>query len=231
MKVLFFTENPNLFIEYESRLEENKIPFWKVSNINDLHHMISQMDIKVVFIDYNVINFSTFDVYKHIKDKGGDVIPLFINNPSDKKNLFVQWEDSVLKNCPQNWTKELEALLRIMENKPVKESIFFRFPRVQDKEPLTNTKLVEDFYKIKQLQKLSFSEFLILDLLKRRKKDFVTIQDMIQVLDMSHEEKNIKKIYRYIHNIRRYLEQQNHEQCSLIRIKKSVYSLVSHDRD
>lgn len=272
MKVLFLAENPNLFIEYATRLEENNIPFWTASNLNDFHYIVSQMTIDVVFIDYNIINFSIFDVHTHLKDKGGDLIPFFLNKPSDIKSLFVQWEDSVLKNYPNKWTGDLESLLRIVANQPLEEFAPFRASRVQDlveqiegeqklyekksketfsfpitespdkkqdlkgeiphsknKENLVATELIEDFYKIKQLQKLSFSEFLILDLLKKRKTDFVTIHDMIQFLNMSHEEKSVKKIYKYIHNIRRYLEKQKTEQWNLIRIKKSVYTLISSE--
>lgn len=270
MKVLFFAENPGLFIEYALRLEENNIPFWTADNFNDLHCIVSQMVIDVVFADYNIANFSTFDVYKHIKGHDSNIILLFINQPSRIESLFVQWEDSVARNFPDKWTEELESLLRIVANQPLADYLPFKPARVQDlleqiendserplysesvdtaclvaenptKEPIlvpkgieplnqpvaVKSKLVEEFYKIKLLQRLSFEEFVILDLLKKRKTEFVTIQDMMDTLDIPNDKKNLRKIYRYVHNIRGYLEKQKEENCSLIRIKKGVYCLVS----
>lgn len=269
MKVLFFAENPQLFIEYASRLEANDIPFWTTDNFNDLHCIVSQMAIDIVFVDYKISNFSAFDVYKHIKEHNGDIVLLFINQPSEVESLFVQWEDSIAKNFPDKWTEELESLLRIVANQPLVDYLPFKPVRVQDlleqidnksekvlysekidtsfvvadnsvkekvltsniSEPLhqpatTNSQLIKEFYKLKLLQKLSFEEFIILDLLKRRKTEFVTIQDIMETLDIQNDDKNSKKIYRYIHNIRKYLEKQNDENYSLMRVKKSVYCLV-----
>ena len=46
---------------------------------------------------------------------------------------------------------------------------------------------------------------------------------------MKEDENNVRKIYRYIHGIRNYLEKQEESKQSLVRIKKGVYSLVCED--
>lgn len=270
MKVLFFAENPGLYIEYALRLEKNNIPFWTVDNFNDLHYMVSQMAIDVVFADYSIANFSSFDVYQHIKEHDSDLILLFINQPSRIESLFVQWEDAVARDFPDKWTEELESLLRIVANQPLVDYLPFKPARVQDLleqiendseknlyresidtaslvaenpvkeinlvpkgiEPLNQpvaveSNLIEEFYRIKRLQRLSFEEFVILDLLKKRKTEFITIQDMMDTLDIPNDKKNLKKIYRYVHNIRGYLEKQKEENYSLMHVKKGVYCLVS----
>lgn len=76
---------------------------------------------------------------------------------------------------------------------------------------------------------MSFSEFLLLDLFRRRKDALVPLSDMLELLDMKEDENNVRKIYRYIHGIRNYLEKQEESKQSLVRIKKGVYSLVCED--
>ena len=284
MKVLFLAENPQVFIEYAVRLENNHIPFWTANNINDFHHILSRMSIDVVFADYNFLNFSDFDVYKHIDDKKRKFVFLYLNEPSSIESLFIRWEDSVTENCPELWTQELESLLRIAANQPFLGDFSFESATVQDlvvqlegaaeegsprrKAPAAGwpqpadevhftegeagipgargpgaghqdeggringiqtdkeKSLVEDFLRTKRTYNMSFSEFLLLDLLRRRKNEMVSIADMMQLLDIPRDEKNMKRIYRYIYCIRNYLQNRDDGTASLVRVKKGVYSLV-----
>lgn len=277
MNVLFLAKEPSFYLEYASRLETNDIPFWTAHSSNDFHAMFDRMIIDVVFADYNFMDFSKFDVYKHIKSKGGKFVFLFLNETNQTNNLFIQWEDKITEYFPDFWTNDLEALLRLVANQPfvgeyilesekienllVKRDVEDKIPfQVQnlsipnevtdeeknqkellttEKDIVTKTvwsykeqkneekKLVESFFKIKKNYNLSFSEFLLLDLFRRKKNELVSLCDMIKLLDMPLDEKNIKKIYRYIHCIRAYLEKCEGGLESISRVKKGFYCLVS----
>lgn len=277
MNVLFVAENPLFYVDYAVRLENNNLPFWTAHTVNDLHLMLSRMPINVVFADYNFLDFSKFDVYKHIKEKEGSFIILFLNEPNSTTNLFVQWEDRVSEQWPDLWNHELESLLRIVANQPYQGDPVFESQKVQDlldsmghevavnhvqqehvlgkkegeqeellpnrlekKEQLVlknkgktenipndeEKLLISEYLKIKRVHKISFTEFLLLDLFHRRKNTMVSLSDMMALLEVPENEKNVRKIYRHIHCLRNYLEKEYGEKESLVRIKKGVYSLI-----
>lgn len=277
MNVLFVAENPLFYVDYAVRLENNNLPFWTAHTVNDLHLMLSRMPINVVFADYNFLDFSKFDVYKHIKEKEGSFIILFLNEPNSTTNLFVQWEDRVSERWPDLWNHELESLLRIVANQPYQGDPVFESQKVQDlldsmghevavnhvqqehvlgkkegeqeellpnrlekKEQLVlknkgktenipndeEKLLISEYLKIKRVHKISFTEFLLLDLFHRRKNTMVSLSDMMALLEVPENEKNVRKIYRHIHCLRNYLEKEYGEKESLVRIKKGVYSLI-----
>ena len=115
--------------------------------------------------------------------------------------------------------------------KPVEQQEPIKLKREPVWEPYSDEerKLVAEFIKVKKVCKMSFSEFLLLDLFRRRKDALVPLSDMLELLDMKEDENNVRKIYRYIHGIRNYLEKQEESKQSLVRIKKGVYSLVCED--
>jgi hypothetical protein len=88
-------------------------------------------------------------------------------------------------------------------------------------------KLIEDYLIIKKNYNLSFSDFLLLDLFRRKKNVMVSLYEMAELLGIPPDEKNIKKIYRHIHCIRVYLETGEGGVESISRIKKGFYTLVS----
>lgn len=278
MNVLFLAENPLFYVNYAARLENSNLPFWTAHTVNDLHAMLSRMSIDVVFADYNFLDFSKFDVYKHIKEKKGSFIVLFLNEPHNTSNLFVQWEDRVNERWPDLWNHELESLLRIVANQPYQGDPVFESQKVQDlldsmekgvaeryvqqefvpkekkkkEELLANVlekkdalvlknegetggfsdeekSLIGAYLKIKKVHKLSFSEFLLLDLFRRRKNAMVSLSDMMELLEVPQNEKNTRKIYRHIHCLRNYLEKEKDEKQALVRIKKGIYSLVCEE--
>ena len=118
MNVLFLAENPLSYVEYASRMENANLPFWTAHTVNDLHVLFSRMTIDLVFADCNFMNFNKFDVFKHIKEKEGSFIFLFLNEPRTVNNLFIHWEDKINERWPDLWTPELESLLRIVANQP-----------------------------------------------------------------------------------------------------------------
>ena len=279
MNVLFLAENPLFYVEYASRMENASLPFWTAHNVNDLHVLFSRMTIDLVLADYNFTDFNKFDVFKHINEKQGNFIFLFLNEPRSISNLFIHWEDKINECWPHLWTTELESLLRVVANQPFLGDSVLEPHRVQDlltrmkvgeaqqqvqlelsrqnlvvednkipekpveqQEPIKlkrepvwepysdeERKLVAEFIKVKKVCKMSFSEFLLLDLFRRRKDALVPLSDMLELLDMKEDENNVRKIYRYIHGIRNYLEKQEESKQSLVRIKKGVYSLVCED--
>lgn len=279
MNVLFLAENPLFYVEYASRMENANLPFWTAHNVNDLHILFSRMTIDLVLADYNFTDFNKFDVFKHINEKQGNFIFLFLNEPRSISNLFIHWEDKINECWPDLWTTELESLLRVVANQPFLGDCAIEPHRVQDllttlkaeegqqrifpeslsqnivvenhripetpveqhspirlkKEDIWKSysdeeqKLVVEFLKVKKVYKLSFSEFLLLDLFRRRKNTLVTLADMLELLGVAEDEKNIKKIYRYIHGIRSYLEKQEEKNQALVRVKKGIYSLVCED--
>lgn len=279
MNVLFLAENPLFYVEYASRMENANLPFWTAHNVNDLHVLFSRMTIDLVLADYNFTDFNKFDVFKHINEKQGNFIFLFLNEPRSISNLFIHWEDKINECWPNLWTTELESLLRVVANQPFLGDSVLEPHRVQDlltrmkvgeaqqqvqlelsrqnlvvadnkipekpveqqeliklkREPVwepysdEERKLVAEFIKVKKVCKMSFSEFLLLDLFRRRKDALVPLSDMLELLDMKEDENNVRKIYRYIHGIRNYLEKQEESKQSLVRIKKGVYSLVCED--
>lgn len=132
MNVLFLAENPRLFIEYAVRLERDNVPFWTASNNNDFHKMMTQVKIDVVFADYHFMNFKEFDVYQHISKHRKDLVFLFLNDPEGKGELLIQWEDRVRQSFPEQWTDELNNLLRMMAMPVVQENFSCKPTRVQD---------------------------------------------------------------------------------------------------
>ena len=137
MNVLFLAENPQLYIEYAVRLERNDVPFWKASNNNDFHKMMTQIKIDVVFADYHFMNFKEFDVYQHVSKHRKDMVFLFLNDPEGVGDLMVQWEDRVRHCFPDQWSDELNTLLRIMAMPSEKDIFSCRPARLQDlMEPL-----------------------------------------------------------------------------------------------
>ena len=280
MNILFVAENPLFYVDYAVRLENNNLPFWTAHTVNDLHLMVSRMTINVVFADYNFLDFSKFDVYKHIKEKEGSFILLFLNEPHNTSNLFIQWEDRVNERWPDLWNPELESLLRIVANQPYQGDPVFESHKVQDllasmehevaesfvpqefipkkeereQEELSASRLerkassviknegktehipndeekllISEYLKIKKIHKISFTEFLLLDLLRRRKNTMVSLSDMMALLEVPENEKNVRKIYRHIHCLRNYLEKEHGKKEALVRIKKGVYSLICEE--
>ncbi|MEE0133422.1 MAG: hypothetical protein U0I22_06440 [Treponema sp.] len=280
MNVLFVAENPLFYVDYAVRLENNNLPFWTAHTVNDLHLMVSRMTINVVFADYNFLDFSKFDVYKHIKEKEGSFILLFLNEPHSTSNLFIQWEDRVNERWPDLWNPELESLLRIVANQPYQGDPVFESHKVQDlldsmehevaesfvqqefipkkeereQEELSASRLerkassviknegktehipndeekllISEYLKIKKIHKISFTEFLLLDLLRRRKNAMVSLADMMALLEVPENEKNVRKIYRHIHCLRNYLEKEHGKKEVLVRIKKGIYSLICEE--
>lgn len=277
MNVLFLAKEPLFYMEYAARLENHGIPFWTAHTTNDFHLMVDRMTFDVVFADYNFMDFSKFDVYKHIKSKAGKFVFLFLNEPNQERNLFIHWEDKITEHCPDLWSKELEALLRLVLNQPFTGEYVLESEKVEnlllqkesekqnpfqiqttatiidasdeyenheivleDEQDLfsdtsfeyeeQNTKekkLIEDFLTIKKNYNLSFFDFLLLDLFRRKKNAMVSLYEMAELLGMSPDEKNIKKIYRHIHCIRVYLETGEGGVESISRIKKGFYTLVS----
>lgn len=277
MNVLFLAKEPLFYMEYAARLENHGVPFWTAHTTNDFHVMVDRMTFDVVFADYNFMDFSKFDVYKHIKSKAGKFVFLFLNEPNQERNLFIHWEDKITEHCPDLWSKELETLLRLVLNQPFTGEYVLESEKVEnlllqkesekqnpfqiqttatiidasdeyenheivleDEQDLfsdtsfeyeeQNTKekkLIEDFLTIKKNYNLSFYDFLLLDLLRRKKNAMVSLYEMAELLGMSPDEKNIKKIYRHIHCIRVYLETGEGGVESISRIKKGFYTLVS----
>ncbi len=88
-------------------------------------------------------------------------------------------------------------------------------------------KLLENFLVARQNGNLTFLEYVLFDLFQRRKNEIVDMTDMVRVLDIPHDARGINRIYRYIHHIRNFLQQRNHQDVSLVRVKKGCYSLVS----
>lgn len=277
MNVLFLAKEPLFYMEYAARLENNGISFWTAHTTNDFHVMFDRMTFDVVFADYNFMDFTKFDVYKHIKSKAGKFVFLFLNEPNQEKNLFVHWEDKITEHCPDLWSKELETILRLVLNQPFvgeyvlesekvenlllqnetekqnpfqiqntaaivdisdedenneivvedEQDIFFdALPQYEERNS-EEKKLIRDFLEIKKNYNLSFADFLLLDLFRRRKNGMVSLYEMAEFMGMAPEEKNIKKIYRHIHCIRVYLETGEGGMESIARIKKGYYSLVS----
>lgn len=277
MNVLFLAKEPLFYMEYAARLENHGVPFWTAHTTNDFHLMVDRMTFDVVFADYNFMDFSKFDVYKHIKSKAGKFVFLFLNEPNQERNLFIHWEDKITEHCPDLWSKELETLLRLVLNQPFTGEYVLESEKVEnlllqkesekqnpfqiqttatiidasdeyenheivleDEQDLfsdtsfeyeeQNTKekkLIEDFLTIKKNYNLSFYDFLLLDLFRRKKNAMVSLYEMAELLGMSPDEKNIKKIYRHIHCIRVYLETGEGGVESISRIKKGFYTLVS----
>lgn len=277
MNVLFLAKEPLFYVEYAARLENHGVPFWTAHTTNDFHVMLDRMSFDLVFADYNFMDFSKFDVYKHIKSKGGKFVFLFLNEPNQENNLFVHWEDKITEHCPDLWSKELETLLRLVLNQPfmgesviesekVENLILKEESEKQNPFQIQNTvaiidtsgdyendeivleseqdlfsdtsfqyeeqntserKLIEDYLIIKKNYNLSFSDFLLLDLFRRKKNAMVSLYEMAELLGIPPDEKNIKKIYRHIHCIRGYLETGEGGVESISRIKKGFYSLVS----
>jgi DNA-binding NarL/FixJ family response regulator len=118
MNVLFLAKEPLFYMEYAARLENHGVPFWTAHTTNDFHVMVDRMTFDVVFADYNFMDFSKFDVYKHIKSKAGKFVFLFLNELNQERNLFIHWEDKITEHCPDLWSKELETLLRLVLNQP-----------------------------------------------------------------------------------------------------------------
>lgn len=277
MNVLFLAKEPLFYMEYAARLENHGVPFWTAHTTNDFHVMVDRMTFDVVFADYNFMDFSKFDVYKHIKSKAGKFVFLFLNEPNQERNLFIHWEDKITEHCPDLWSKELETLLRLVLNQQFTGDYVLESEKVEnlllqkesekqnpfqiqttatiidasdeyenheivleDEQDLfsdtsfeyeeQNTKekkLIEDFLTIKKNYNLSFYDFLLLDLLRRKKNAMVSLYEMAELLGMSPDEKNIKKLYRHIHCIRVYLETGEGGVESISRIKKGFYTLVS----
>lgn len=277
MNVLFLAKDPLFYIEYAARLENNGIPFWTAHTTNDFHVMVDRMTFDVVFADYNFMDFSKFDVYKHIKSKAGKFVFLFLNEPNQENNLFVHWEDKITEHCSDLWSKELETVLRLVANQPFVGEYLLESEKVEnlfdqtdsekqnpfkmkntpiisdvpdedknyeiiledkqdeiidteyryEEENSEEKKLIEDFLKIKKNYNLSFYDFLLLNLLRRKKNAMVSLYEMAELLGVQPDEKNIKKIYRHIHCIRVYLETEEGGVESISRIKKGFYSLVS----
>ena len=279
MNVLFLAENPLSYVEYASRMENANLPFWTAHTVNDLHVLFSRMTIDLVFADCNFMNFNKFDVFKHIKEKEGSFIFLFLNEPRTVNNLFIHWEDKINERWPDLWTPELESLLRIVANQPflgdseveshrmqellttvktdeAKQSIQIEAPAkdfstsdsqvpekpVELQEPIRLRKepvqkivseeervLVAGYLKVQKVSRMSFSEYLLLDLFCRRKNALVSLTEMLELLMLPEDENSVRKIYRYIHCIRKYLEKQDEKNQTLVRIKKGVYSLICED--
>lgn len=132
MNVLFLAENPQLFIEYAVRLERSNISFWTADNNNDFHKKMAQIKIDVVFADYHFMNFKEFDVYQHISKYRKDLVFLFLNEPGGVGELLVQWEDRVRQYFPEQWSEDMELLLRTMTNQKTPDDLSCQPARVQD---------------------------------------------------------------------------------------------------
>lgn len=309
MNVLFLANNPQIYLEFAIRLEQENIPFWVADNVNDFHHMVSRMCIDIVFADYNFLNFKKFNVYNHLERNNSEILFLFINEPEGAKNLFVNWEDQVNDKYPNRWTKELEDLLRIVANQPMIEYQSYAPTKVSDLldkieknasatqnrvEEIYTTKntnirredalnitekysqneekkltedsteqqsemvlssentseeifevqkikgsisvisdksLLENFLQVKENSNLSYTEYVLLDMFKKKKNEIINTADIAQLLHLPHNDKGKNKIYQCIYRIRLFLQEREEQNVSLIRVAKGCYSLVCSNLD
>lgn len=172
MNVLFLANNPQVYLDFAIRLEENSIPFWAADNINDFHHTLSRVCIDVVLVDYTFMNFKEFDVYKHLKRNNSELIFLFMNPPDGAENLFVNWEDQVNDKYPQRWSKEIEDLLRIIANQPMIESYIY--------EPTKVTDLLEEIEKKAEINNKAYSSLSTKNISHRIENNLSPIKKNIQ---------------------------------------------------
>ncbi|MBO7174517.1 MAG: hypothetical protein J6V57_02075, partial [Spirochaetaceae bacterium] len=128
---------------------------------------------------------------------------------------------------PKKEEREQEELL--VNSLERKEAVVFK--NEGDTENISNEEklLISEYLKIKKVHKISFTEFLLLDLLRRRKNAMVSLADMMVLLEVPENEKNVRKIYRHIHCLRNYLEKEHGKKEVLVRIKKGVYSLICEE--
>ena len=189
MNVLFLAKEPSFYLEYASRLETNDIPFWTAHSSNDFHAMFDRMIIDVVFADYNFMDFSKFDVYKHIKSKGGKFVFLFLNETNQTNNLFIQWEDKITEYFPDFWTNDLEALLRLVANQPFVGEYILESEKIEN---LLVKRDVEDKIPF-QVQNLSIPNE-VTDEEKNQKELLTTEKDIVTKTVWSYkEQKNEEK--------------------------------------
>lgn len=86
--------------------------------------------------------------------------------------------------------------------------------------------LLGNFLLVKQNSSLTYTEYLLLDLFKRKKNELVNTLDIARLLNIPHDNKGKNKIYQCIYRIRIFLQEKEESNISLIRVTKGCYSLV-----